>query len=282
MGIGGPAAGDSGTVLILPAFGLPPAEHERFRATGARLVDTTCGSVRAVWRNVGRLARDGFTLVYHGLPGHEEARSTLARAGGPWCVVRDGRDADALASRIRGGPGAGGLPLPASPGFDPARHLARIGLAHQTTMRAAESLAIAETLKAAAVRRWGADAVPGRFRGFETLCLETQRRQDAVAALGRTGVDRFLVVGGRQSNNSRSLLASAARWAPAYHLEGPEDLLGPSAIRHWNGRGNGERGPSTDLSWLPPGPVVVGVTAGASTPDAVTAAVVRRLMELAG
>ncbi len=283
-------------VLILPAFGLPPATLDRFRASGARLVDTTCGSVRAVWRSAGRLERDGFTLVYHGKPEHEEALATLARFGGPWCVVRNGKDAAFLASRIRElnalrsplrtpratlhGPPSTPFPLPASPGFDPARHLERIGLAHQTTMRAAESLSIAEILRVAASRRWGPEALPNRFRGFETLCLETQRRQDAVAALGGSGVDRFVVVGGRRSNNAHSLLAAASRWAPAYLVEGPEDLLGPSALRHWNGREAGSEKPSLARPWIPRGPVAVGVTAGASTPDAVTAAVLERLVEL--
>ena len=49
-------------VVIMPAFGVPIRDFERLKAVGCVLVDTTCGSVLNVWKNVEKYARDGFTL----------------------------------------------------------------------------------------------------------------------------------------------------------------------------------------------------------------------------
>src|SRR5687767_2763735 len=48
-------------VVILPAFGITVQEMIAFSERGCTLVDTTCGSVLNVWKNVVRYAQDGFT-----------------------------------------------------------------------------------------------------------------------------------------------------------------------------------------------------------------------------
>ena len=53
-------------VVILPAFGVPVAELERYVRQGCTVVDTTCGSVLNVWKQVRQYARDGFTAIIHG------------------------------------------------------------------------------------------------------------------------------------------------------------------------------------------------------------------------
>ena len=67
-------------VVILPAFGVPVAELSYLRTKGCVLVDTTCGSVLNVWKNVRRYAREGFTAVVHGKYYHEETRATVSVA----------------------------------------------------------------------------------------------------------------------------------------------------------------------------------------------------------
>jgi 4-hydroxy-3-methylbut-2-enyl diphosphate reductase len=309
-----PSAGGGllpGDVVIIPAFGVTLDAMNRLRASGAVLVDTTCGSVLLVWKSVERLARDGFTVVMHGDPAHEETRATLSRvdaAGGRWVVVRDVDEAERLAAAIGSripssrsiAPPSPVPPLAPSPfpfhasrGLHPVRDLQHLGLAHQTTMLSSESLKIADMLRDAVAARWGAALLPEHFRNFETICTATQERQDAVEALGREGVDLFLVVGGRDSHNTAHLADVAARFAPAYHIEGPDDFREGGGLRHWN-KPSGPRskvqgqvsvpqmtldpGPWTTSGWFPPGPVVIGVAAGASTPDAVTGAVVERVI----
>src|SRR5215471_3943444 len=63
-------------VVILPAFGVSIAELARLERQGCTLVDTTCGSVLNVWKNVRRYAQEGFTSVIHGKMRHEETRAT--------------------------------------------------------------------------------------------------------------------------------------------------------------------------------------------------------------
>ena len=64
----------AGDVVILPAFGVDVGTLGELEVTGCTLVDTTCGSVLNVWKNVRRYAQDGFTSVIHGKVHHEETQ----------------------------------------------------------------------------------------------------------------------------------------------------------------------------------------------------------------
>src|SRR2546428_12635355 len=52
-------------VVILPAFGVTGEELARLRASGCVLVDTTCGSVLNVWKDVECFSSTGFTALIH-------------------------------------------------------------------------------------------------------------------------------------------------------------------------------------------------------------------------
>ena len=67
-------------VVVLPAFGVTTAEMQRFAEIGCVMVDTTCGSVLNVWKNVKRYAQDGFTSIIHGKVWHEETQATASQA----------------------------------------------------------------------------------------------------------------------------------------------------------------------------------------------------------
>ncbi|MBP8275161.1 MAG: 4-hydroxy-3-methylbut-2-enyl diphosphate reductase, partial [Acidobacteria bacterium] len=94
-------------VVILPAFGVSIAELAGLEARGCTLVDTTCGSVLNVWKNVRRYAQDGFTSVIHGKVKHEETRATASQAtqypGGHYLVVLDEAEAGVVCDYIRHG-----------------------------------------------------------------------------------------------------------------------------------------------------------------------------------
>ena len=99
---------DAADVVILPAFGVSVSELEHLRSKGCVLVDTTCGSVLNVWKNVRRYARDGFTAVIHGKHYHEETKATASQAhpGGQYLCVRDREEAEEVCRFIRGEVGA--------------------------------------------------------------------------------------------------------------------------------------------------------------------------------
>ena len=94
-------------VVILPAFGVTVADMAQFTEQGCTLVDTTCGSVLNVWKNVTRYAREGFTSVIHGKVRHEETRATASQAlkfpGGHYLVVLDRDEAGIACDYIRRG-----------------------------------------------------------------------------------------------------------------------------------------------------------------------------------
>ena len=274
-------------VVILPAFGVPVADRTLLDAKGCVLVDTTCGSVLNVWKMVHRYARDGFTVVIHGKHYHEETRATasqaLTHAGGQYLCVRDIAETELVCGFIRGDVPAETIrtrfAAASSPGFDPEVHLARIGLANQTTMLMSESLDVETRLRAAMTDRYGDAALADRFRAFDTICSATQDRQDAVRAmLEDGGLDIMIVIGGYNSSNTQALAGMCAPRLPTFHVDGAQ-CLGGRVIRHRPAGGSTEIDTS---EWLPAGRVAIGITAGASTPDSVVGMVVERLLALRG
>jgi len=269
-------------VLLMPAFGVTASEFEHLRGIGCVLVDTTCGSVLNVWKNVRRYSRDGFTSVIHGKHYHEETRATASQ-GSPYLCVRDRAEAELVCETIAGrlAPEALVAKLGAgmSPGFDPARDLERIGLANQTTMLMSESLEIQGLLRQAMLERWGEAELEQRFRAFDTICSATQDRQDAVLGLLERGdLDRMLVIGGYNSSNTMALTRICLERVPTWHIAGPSCVEG-GALRH---QPLGEKTESRVQGWLPEGPVTLGLTAGASTPNSLTGAVIERVLALRG
>jgi 4-hydroxy-3-methylbut-2-enyl diphosphate reductase len=298
MGVSFLARGDTGEfdfssigaddVVILPAFGVTIGDFERLRQIGCVLVDTTCGSVLNVWKRVDNYARDGFTAIIHGKHYHEETKATASQVmrypGGRYLVVLNmdearivcdfiehGGDAEALGVRFAQG---------VSPGFDFERDLIRVGVANQTTMLSGESLAIAEEIRRSIERRYGAAALAEHFRSFDTICSATQERQDAVVDLLQEPLDVMLVVGGYNSSNTCHLAALVqSKGVPTFHIEDAACVEPASgAIRH---QPIGTKREERAEHWLDDGRII-GVTAGASTPNNKIGETIARVCQLAG
>ncbi len=279
-------------VVILPAFGVTVGDLAELDRRGCTLVDTTCGSVLNVWKNVRRYARDGYTSVIHGKVGHEETQATASQAaltpGGRYAVVRDEAEAALLCDCIRENETPEAfqerLGHACSPGFDPRRDLRKVGLANQTTMLMSESLAVGEMVRRAMIDRYGEAALGEHYRAFDTICSATQDRQDAVIALlDSRRLDLAVVIGGYNSSNTRNLARICSDRVPTYHIAGPGCLESDAVIRYLPASGSPARtAESTARDWLPPnGALAIAVTAGASTPDTVVGEVIERLVELA-
>lgn len=278
-------------VVILPAFGVTIDDLQRFQDQGCTLVDTTCGSVLNVWKNVTRYARDGHTAIIHGKYKHEETRATASQAlkfpDGRFLVVFDHAEAQYVCDYIRDGGDREDFlkrfAKAASEGFDPDLHLTRVGIANQTTMLMSESLEIAEMFRVAMLARYGDAALADHYRAFDTICSATQERQDAIIDLLKNEpVDLMVVVGGYNSSNTCNLARICADQVTTFHIAEPACLVSPEAIRHRPIPPPGApKGPVAEVEasgWLPArGPVAIGLTAGASTPNNIIGDVVRRL-----
>ncbi|MBP7669169.1 MAG: 4-hydroxy-3-methylbut-2-enyl diphosphate reductase [Candidatus Eisenbacteria bacterium] len=266
--------------VIIPAFGIDLEEFEKLRSIGCEVIDTTCGWVRRVWKASAEFTQAGFTIVIHGRAEHEETRATASRVRGPWIIVKDTGEAAALGTAIRerGFRAAGEWRGRASAGFDPGRDLERIGLVNQTTMLEQETREIARILREAIRRRDGARPSEDRFRALDTFCTATQRRQEAVRALiAEEDLQCLIVVGGFRSSNTAHLAGLGAEGVPTYHVEDASCLESDAVVRH---RPLGKERPVRTRGWLPRVPRVIGVTAGASTPDEETGRILKRLAEI--
>ena len=94
---------------------------------------------------------------------------------------------------------------------------------------------------------------------FDTICGATKERQSDLIDLVREGADAIVVIGGKHSANTRKLAKLASSHdRPTFHIETAEDLI------------------PTDFDSFR----VVGVTAGASTPEFIIRKVCERLEEL--
>ena len=279
-------------VVILPAFGVSVSELAQLEQQGCTLVDTTCGSVLNVWKNVRRYAQDGFTSVIHGKVHHEETRATASQAtqypNGHFLIVRDEAEADTACAFIRHGGDTrefiSRFGDAVSPGFDPDRHLARIGCANQTTMLMTESLKIGEMFRRAMADRFGDAELQSRFRAFDTICSATQERQDAVVTLlDQQRLDLVVVIGGYNSSNTCNLARICAARLPTFHIADPGCLVSATEIRHrpTGAPSTADVAETVSRNWLPPGSLAVGLTAGASTPNNIVGQVIERLGELA-
>jgi len=277
-------------VVILPAFGVTIAAFEALRGIGCVLVDTTCGSVLNVWKRVEAYARDGYTALIHGKYYHEETRATASQVlkypAGAFLVVRDMNETREVCDYIEGRGDRGAFlakfARAVSPGFDPDVHLRRIGVANQTTMLARESLAIGEEVGKAIERARGVEARAADFRTFDTICSATQERQDAVTALLEEPLTAMIVIGGFNSSNTISLAALCDERVPTYHIEDASGIDPESGTVHFRLAGI-KHVEDTAANWLPAeGPVRVGLTAGASTPNNKIGETVARILATRG
>jgi len=212
----------SGALVVIRAHGVSPRVESDLRARGAALIDATCPRVKASQLKARALAEAGHRLFLAGEETHAEIAGILgyAEAASFCAVVGDAAEASAAAGRLASEPCGGG----------------KTALIGQTTISEDEYQDIAE-------------AIAGFFPDLEvadTICAATRERQDSLRELlGK--VDAVVVVGGRESANTRRLFAIA------------ESSGKPCVLAQTAGEVPGE--------FFRVG--VLGVTAGASTPDTV-------------
>jgi 4-hydroxy-3-methylbut-2-enyl diphosphate reductase len=177
------------TVLIT-AHGVSQAERRRLDQAGKKLVDTTCPLVRRAHDAAQKLQADGYHVLVIGKPGHVEVQGIiedLAR----YHIIQHPEDVQKYPYQ-------------------------RLGIMCQTTTQVRHAEAIRE-----AVQQKNPHA---EIRFIDTICHPTKDHQTALEdLLGK--VDAMIVVGGRNSNNTRQLaIRCRQRGVPAYHVQDATDL----------------------------------------------------------
>lgn len=272
----------TGDVVILPAFGATVQEMQLLNERGCHIVDTTCPWVSKVWNTVEKHKKHAFTSIIHGKVKHEETLATSSFAG-IYLVVLDLAEAQMVSDYILGGGDREAFMarfrLACSPGFDPDLDLQRVGVANQTTMLKSETEEIGRLFERTMLQRYGPTQLNDHFLAFNTICDATQERQDAIFALVDEPLDLMVVIGGYNSSNTTHLQEIAvSRGIRSFHIDTPERIGPDNRIEH--------KPLGADLEtvepFLPAGPIRVGITSGASTPDRVVEDVIRRLIDLSG
>jgi 4-hydroxy-3-methylbut-2-enyl diphosphate reductase len=303
----------SDDIVIIPAFGTTLEIEEKLRRAGIHTerYNTTCPFVEKVWNRSAQIAQKKYTIVVHGKPGHEETRATFSHAAAetPTVVVRDMAEAQQLAEFI-----TGARPPESfytvfkgqhSPGFDVKKDLTRIGVVNQTTMLASDTQAIADFLRQTMIDtyRLTPATTENHFADTrDTLCYATLDNQSAINGLLSIPADLAIIVGGYNSSNTSHLVELCEEKLPTWFISGEEKILSAGEILHYNFHAKKEEktaawlpaaslrptpatGPAPIAQLAPSSPAAVPASAptrilissGASCPDALVEAVIRKL-----
>ena len=211
----------AGGTLVVRSHGLPASVIEEASKRGIAIVDATCPFVKQTQDAAARLESEGYQIVIVGEEDHPEVLSVMSNLKDPATVVDGSSGIEGLGMR------------------------GEVGVVCQTTQPIEHLRAVVDALLPT-VRE---------LRVFNTICAATlERQENALKLAGR--VDLMLVVGGRNSANTRRLWELCREaGSDAYHIETEQEL---------------------EPEWFE-GKKEVGVLGGASTPHWIVDAIVERV-----
>jgi 4-hydroxy-3-methylbut-2-enyl diphosphate reductase len=210
-----------GARVVFAAHGVSPSVVGAATRRRHQVVDATCPLVNKVHAEVRRYASAGYRIVLIGHAGHDEVIGTMGQAPESIVLVETPAQAEALELD----------------GCD------KLAYATQTT------LSVDETAEIIAVLRARFPDIVGPQK--DDICYATTNRQIAVKRLA-IDADAVVVVGSRESSNSKRLVETAQACGVPAWLVDDERELDPAALDRFE---------------------TIGVTAGASTPDSIFDAV---------
>jgi 4-hydroxy-3-methylbut-2-en-1-yl diphosphate reductase len=214
-----------GARTIFSAHGVSPAVRQRAAERDLKVIDATCPLVTKVHLEAVRFAKEGYTIVLIGHRDHDEVAGTLGEAPESTVLVETIEDVEGLT----------------------VADAAKVCYLTQTTLSLDETSDIVQKLR----ERFPAIQGPHA----QDICYATENRQSAVKAMA-TNCDLLLVVGSRNSSNSKRLVEVCEKsGTPAHLIDDASEI---------------------DPDWLS-GVRRTAVTAGASAPENLVQAVIASL-----
>jgi 4-hydroxy-3-methylbut-2-en-1-yl diphosphate reductase len=273
-------------IVLIPAFGTTLQTEKMLREKGIQTekYNTTCPFVEKVWNRGEQIAAKGYSIVIHGKPKHEETRATFSHAAStaPTIIVNDINETKELAKYITGEKDpslfysefSGRF----SDGFDISKNLQRLGVINQTTQLATDTQAIAEYLKKTIMQHYHLNDtnIAEHFADTrDTLCYATNDNQTAATGMLAKLADLAIVVGGYNSSNTTHLVELCEEKLPTYFINSEEKIVSAKQILHYNFHTRQEL---LSGGYLPnKNPINILISSGASCPDAVVEAVIKKL-----
>ena len=193
-----------GAPVMLSAHGSPPQVIDAARSSGGTVIDAVCPLVTKVHHELKVRARKGYTVLYVGHEGHEEAVGTMAVAPESVVLIETTADIDRVVGRE--GPFA---------------------LLSQTTLSFDEWQHLREYAELKFPDIW----LPNR----SDLCFATTNRQAALRAIA-SDADAVIVIGSANSSNTVALtqVAQSTGCSRVLRVNGvadlPDDLVGVVAV----------------------------------------------------
>ena len=169
-----------GETVIFRSHGVGPEIYEQAIEKNLKILDATCPNVKTSQRKARQAFEDGYLPIIVGEKNHPEVKSILAFAGNNAIIIERKED-------------IGEVPF-----------VSKYCVIIQTTFELAKFEEILQALQAAR---------PGEYRVERTICLATRQRQEAAAKLA-VEVDAFIVIGGRNSANTRHLTELVSALCP--------------------------------------------------------------------
>ena len=213
-----------GARVVIRSHGVGRSVYRALEERGCAIVDATCPFVQRIHDMARAASESGTPLIVVGEGAHPEVQGILGWTDGPAWAVDSAEDVEAL---------------------PPLRR----------------ALVVAQTTTVEAKFRRLCDLLAARIGTLDvhaTICTATRDRQNEVADIAARA-DVMLVIGGRESSNSRKLYRLASDLCPRTHFIESAAELEDIAI-----------GPCD----------TIGITAGASTPDCIIKEVVARMNDI--
>lgn len=275
----------SDDIVIIPAFGTTLEIEKKLNKMGINpySYNTTCPFVEKVWNRSADLGKQGFTVIIHGKHYHEETRATFSHSvqNSPSVIVRNLEETKFLADVILGNKTEDDFyeffEGKFSKGFDATIYLKSIGVVNQTTMLASETQEIADLLKETMIRKFGVENLTEHFADTrDTLCYATNENQDATYGMLEVDADFAIVVGGYNSSNTTNIVKICEEEIRTYFIDSADRIISENEINHFN---VSKQSIVMSNNYLPSKyPVDIMITSGASCPDAIVEAVIRKIV----
>ncbi|MDR2718305.1 MAG: 4-hydroxy-3-methylbut-2-enyl diphosphate reductase [Treponema sp.] len=223
-----------GAVVIIRAHGISPQTETELRRRGAQVVDATCPRVKSSQLKAATFAEAGYRLFLAGEKHHAEIIGIKGYAD----AAAPGKTADTAA-----------FCAVVSNAAEAEKAAAQLHDEDSTLCDNAATALIGQTTISAEEYQSIGSAITESFPGLEiaqTICTATQERQDSLREMLQK-VDAIIIAGGKESANTRRLLAIAeAAGKPCALVETAVDI--PADFLKFN---------------------TIGLASGASTPDVI-------------